>query len=258
MSAPLLALEGVDSFYGSVQVHHSLSLEVREAEIVCLLGGNASGKSTTMKLILGLLEPRAGEIAWMGKSITRLPTPERIRLGIASVPEARRIFPDMTVEENLLMGAYIRGGVRGISRDARREIRRDMESALQLFPRLRERLYRAGGALSGGEQQMLAIARALMSGPKLICMDEPTMGLSPLFVEKVLRTIEELNRRGVSVFVVEQNAHQALSIAHRGYVLQNGRLVLQGSSAELLAEARIRDAYLGGEQMSSVRPFAGS
>lgn len=252
LRAPLLAMEGVDSFYGAVQVHRSLSLEVGEAEIVCLLGGNASGKSTTMKLILGLLEARAGEILWMGGSIKALPTAERIRLGIASVPEGRRIFPDMSVEENLLMGAYLRGTSLG----ARREIRRAMEEVFGLFPRLRERLSQAGGSLSGGEQQMLAIARSLMSGPKLICMDEPTMGLSPLFVEKVLETIVELNRRGVSVFMIEQNAHQALSIAHRGYVLQNGRLVLQGASAELLADPRIRDAYLGGEQMSSVRPFA--
>jgi branched-chain amino acid transport system ATP-binding protein len=247
-AAPLLALEGVDSFYGPVQVHHSLSLEVGKSEIVCLLGGNASGKSTTMRLILGLMEPRAGDIRWKGESIARLPTPERIRLGLASVPEARRIFPDMSVEENLLMGAYARRGPRSA-------MKRDMEGALELFPRLRERFSQAGGTLSGGEQQMLAIARALMSGPELVCMDEPTMGLSPLFVEKVLETIGELGRRGVSVFMVEQNAQQALRIAHRGYVLQNGRLVLQGGAKELLGDPRIRDAYLGGEQMSSLRPF---
>jgi branched-chain amino acid transport system ATP-binding protein len=250
--APLLALEGIDSFYGPVQVHRGLSLEVGEAEIVCLLGGNASGKSTAMKVILGLHQPRSGEVRWKGERITRLPTPERIRLGIASVPEARRIFPDMSVEENILMGAYVRRGDRGRRSASRRAIRRDVERVLDLFPRLRERLAQAGGTLSGGEQQMLAIARALMSGPELICMDEPTMGLSPLFVEKVLETIQNLNRGGVSVFMVEQNAHQALGIAHRGYVLQNGRLVLQGRADELLNDPRIRDAYLGGEQMSSV------
>jgi branched-chain amino acid transport system ATP-binding protein len=250
--APLLALEGIDSFYGPVQVHRGLSLEVGEAEIVCLLGGNASGKSTAMKVILGLHQPRSGEVLWKGERITRLPTPERIRLGIASVPEARRIFPDMSVEENILMGAYVRRGDRGRRSASRRAIRRDVERVLDLFPRLRERLAQAGGTLSGGEQQMLAIARALMSGPELICMDEPTMGLSPLFVEKVLETIQNLNRRGVSVFMVEQNAHQALGIAHRGYVLQNGRLVLQGRADELLNDPRIRDAYLGGEQMSSI------
>jgi branched-chain amino acid transport system ATP-binding protein len=244
VSAPLLALEGIDSFYGPVQVHKALSLEVGEGEVVCLLGGNASGKSTAMKIILGLHSPRSGEVLWKGERITRLPTPERIRLGISSVPEARRVFPDMSVEENLLMGAYLR-------RD-RRGIRRDEERVLELFPRLRERLGQAGGSLSGGEQQMLAIARALMCRPRLICMDEPTMGLSPRFVEKVLETVQRLNKEGMSVFMVEQNAHQALGIAHRGYVLQNGRLVLQGKASELLDDPRIRDAYLGGERMSSL------
>jgi branched-chain amino acid transport system ATP-binding protein len=244
VSPPLLALDSIDSFYGPVQVHHSLSLEVGEGEVVCLLGGNASGKSTAMKIILGLHAPRSGEVLWKGERITRLPTPERIRLGIASVPEARRIFPDMSVEENILMGAYVR-------RD-KREIRRDEERVLELFPRLRERLGQAGGSLSGGEQQMLAIARALMGDPELICMDEPTMGLSPLFVEKVLETVQRLNKEGMSVFMVEQNAHQALGIAHRGYVLQNGSLVLQGKAAELLDDPRIRDAYLGGAPMSSL------
>jgi branched-chain amino acid transport system ATP-binding protein len=244
VSAPLLALEGIDSFYGPVQVHRALSLEVGEGEIVCLLGGNASGKSTAMKVILGLHAPRSGEVLWKGERITRLPTAERIRLGIACVPEARRIFPDMSVEENLLMGAYVRSDPRAV--------RRDRERVLELFPRLRERLGQAGGTLSGGEQQMLAIARALMSDPELVCMDEPTMGLSPLFVERVLETVRDLNRGGLGVFMVEQNAHQALGIAHRGYVLQNGRLVLQGGAAELLDDPRIRDAYLGGEHMSSL------
>jgi len=244
LSAPLLALEGIDSFYGPVQVHKALSLEVGEGEVVCLLGGNASGKSTAMKIILGLHAPRSGEVLWKGERITRLPTAERIRLGIASVPEARRVFPDMSVEENLLMGAYVRRDKRGI--------RRDEERVLELFPRLRERLGQAGGSLSGGEQQMLAIARALMGNPRLVCMDEPTMGLSPLFVEKVLETVQRLNEEGMSVFMVEQNAHQALGIAHRGYVLQNGRLVLQGKAAELLDDPRIRDAYLGGQPMRGI------
>jgi branched-chain amino acid transport system ATP-binding protein len=244
MAENLLELVGIDSFYGPVQVHHDLNLEVGVAEIVCLLGGNASGKSTAMKIILGLLQPRSGEVLWKGERITHLPTHERIRLGMASVPEARRIFPDMSVEENLLMGAYLR-------RDGR-SVRSDEERILELFPRLRERLAQAGGTLSGGEQQMLAMARALMSGPELVCMDEPTMGLSPLFVERVLETIVALNRGGMSVFMVEQNATQALGIAHRGYVLQNGRLVLQGGAGELLRDPRIRDAYLGGERMEGV------
>jgi len=245
---PLLKLDSVDSFYGPVQVHHGLSLEVGEGEIVCLLGGNASGKSTTMKIILGLLSPRSGEVLWKGERITSLSTSERIKLGIASVPEARRIFPEMSVEENILMGAYVRLGA-GCA--VRREVRAD-ERVLALFPRLKERLGQAGGTMSGGEQQMLAMARALMSSPKLICMDEPTMGLSPLFVERVLETVSALNKVGVSIFMVEQNAHQALGIAHRGYVLQNGRLVLQGTAGELLNDSRIRDAYLGGEQMMDI------
>jgi ABC-type branched-subunit amino acid transport system ATPase component len=248
-AAPLLKLESIDSFYGPVQVHHGLSLEVGEGEIVCLLGGNASGKSTTMKIILGLLSPRSGEVLWRGERITHLSTSERIKLGIASVPEARRIFPDMSVEENILMGAYVRLGA---GRAERRAVRADEERVLELFPRLKERLGQAGGTMSGGEQQMLAMARALMSSPRLICMDEPTMGLSPLFVERVLETVSALNKEGVSIFMVEQNAHQALGIAHRGYVLQNGRLVLQGSAPELLNDPRIRDAYLGGEQMMGI------
>jgi branched-chain amino acid transport system ATP-binding protein len=249
---PLLKLESIDSFYGQAQVHHGLSLEVRQGEIVCLLGGNASGKSTAMKIILGLMKPGSGEVVWKGERITRLSTSERVELGIASVPEARRIFPEMSVEENILMGAYLRLGRRRIAarRAARRAVKADEERVLELFPRLKERLGQAGGTLSGGEQQMLAMARALMSSPKLICMDEPTMGLSPLFVERVLETVSALNKEGVSIFMVEQNAHQALSLAHRGYVLQNGRLVLQGTARELLDDSRIRDAYLGGETMS--------
>jgi branched-chain amino acid transport system ATP-binding protein len=244
MPSTLLTLKSIETFYGPVQVHHGISLEVGPGEIVCLLGGNASGKSTTMKVILGLLAPKSGDVLWEGKSIVRLSTPERIRLGLASVPEARRIFADMTVEENILMGAYLRND--------RRATRRDEERVLELFPRLRERLRQAGGTLSGGDQQMLAIARALMGNPRLICMDEPTMGLSPLFVDTVLETIRTLNSQGLSIFMVEQNAFQVLGIAHRGYVLQNGRLVLQGAAQDLLNDPRIRDAYLGGEQMACI------
>ena len=239
MGEPLLSLRSIDTFYGPVQVHSSLSLEVGSGEVVCLLGGNASGKTTAMKAILGLVSPRAGQVLWEGRDITREPTPERIRLGLASVPEGRRIFPDMSVEENILMGAYLR-------RD-RREIRSDAESVLELFPRLRERFRQAGGSPSGGEQQMLAIARALMSRPRLVCMDEPTMGLSPAFVEAVLKTVRSLGARGIGVLLVEQNARQALGVAQRGYVLRGGRVALQGSAAELLLDRRMREAYLGGE-----------
>jgi branched-chain amino acid transport system ATP-binding protein len=235
--APLLELDGVDVYYGPIQALHGLSVTVGAGELVCLLGGNASGKSTTMKTILGLVRPRAGEVRLHGQRIDGLSTPERVKRGIGSVPEARRIFPEMTVRENLLMGAYTR-------RD-RAAVKEDAERVLAIFPRLRERLNQLGGTLSGGEQQMLAMARALMSRPTLVCMDEPTMGLSPRFVDHVLELIATINRQGVTVFMVEQNAHLALQIAHRGYVLQNGRIVLQGSAADLLADPEIRTAYLG-------------
>jgi branched-chain amino acid transport system ATP-binding protein len=232
----LLALEGIDTFYGPVQVHFGLSLTVGAGEIVCLLGGNASGKSTTMKIILGLLRPRAGRVTFDGSDVTAVPTPARIRAGLASVPEARRLFPAMTVRENLLMGAFLRSGP---------TVAEDLDRVLTLFPRVAQRIGQRAGTLSGGEQQMVALARALMSRPKLICMDEPTMGLSPLFVDRVLELIAEINKQGVSVFMVEQNASLALRIAHRGYVVQTGRIVLEGSAAALLADPAIRDAYLG-------------
>jgi len=234
---PLLALQGVDTFYGPVQVHFGLDIEVRAGQVVCLLGGNASGKSTTMKVILGLLCPRAGRVQFDGQDITGLPTPEVIRRGVGSVPEARRLFGAMTVRENLLMGAF--------SRSDRVEIARDLERMLELFPRVRQRLGNRAGTLSGGEQQMVAMARALMGRPRLICMDEPTMGLSPLFVDRVLELIGAVNKEGVTVFMVEQNASLALQIAHYAYVLQTGRIVMQGPAAELARNPKIREAYLG-------------
>lgn len=235
----LLSLDGVDTYYGPVQVHFGLSVSVQPGQIVCLLGGNASGKSTTMKVILGLLQPRAGSVRFDGAEITGLPTPAIIRRGVGSVPEARRLFGTMTVRENLLMGAY--------ARSDRAEIAHDLERVLELFPRVAQRLEQAAGTLSGGEQQMVAMARALMGRPRLICMDEPTMGLSPLYVDRVLALIQEINREGVSVFMVEQNASLALRIADYGYVLQTGRIILDGPARDLLHDPRIRDAYLGGE-----------
>lgn len=235
----LLELDRVNSFYGPVQVHFDLTLAVPEGQIVCLLGGNASGKSTAMKVILGLLRPRSGMVRFAGEDITGRPTPQVIRRGIASVPEARRLFPSMTVRENLLMGAYVRSDATAVADD--------LERVLALFPRLAGRLAQRAGTLSGGEQQMVAMARALMGRPRLICMDEPTMGLSPLFVDRVLALIAAINREGVSVFMVEQNASLALGIAHAGYVLQSGRIVLSGPAASLRRDRRIRDAYLGGE-----------
>jgi branched-chain amino acid transport system ATP-binding protein len=236
----LLVLDSIDTFYGPVQVHFGLTLSVSPGQIVCLLGGNASGKSTTMKIILGLLRPRAGTVRFDGTDITGLPTPQVIRRGVGSVPEARRLFGTMTVRENLLMGAYCRSD--------RAEIARDLERMLELLPRGRQRLEQRAGTLSGGEQQMVAMARALMGRPRLLCMDEPTMGLSPLYVDRVLELIRTVNAEGVTVFMVEQNASLALEIADYGYVLQTGRIVLAGPATELMRDPRIRDAYLGGER----------
>ncbi|MEH1819662.1 MAG: ABC transporter ATP-binding protein [Nostoc sp.] len=244
MSTALLKLDGIVTYYGSVQVHFDLSLAVNQGQIVCLLGGNASGKSTTMKVILGLVRPRSGIVSFANETVTGLSTPQLIRRGIASVPEARRLFGAMSVRENLLMGAY--------TRSDRATINADFERVLELFPRLGGRLRQRAGTLSGGEQQMVAMARALMSRPRLICMDEPTMGLSPLYVERVLELIETINQQGVTIFMVEQNANLALQIAHYGYVLQNGQIVLSGSSGELLNNPQIRDAYLGGEAVSQI------
>ena len=238
MKNALLSLDGVDTFYGPVQVHFGLTLAVSAGQIVCLLGGNASGKSTTMKVILGLLRPRAGQVRFDGQDITGLPTPQVIRRGIGSVPEARRLFGAMTVRENLLMGAF--------ARTDKTEIARDLDRMLELFPRVRQRLTARAGTLSGGEQQMVAMARALMGRPRLLCMDEPTMGLSPLFVDRVLELIATVNKEGVTVFMVEQSASLALQIAHYAYVLQTGRIILEGPAAELARNPRIRDAYLGG------------
>jgi branched-chain amino acid transport system ATP-binding protein len=238
--ATLLALERINTFYGAIQAHFDLSLQVPRGEIVCLLGGNASGKSTTMKIILGLVQPNSGTVTFDGEIISGLRTPSIIRRGIGSVPEARRLFGAMTVRENLLMGAYLRSG--------RSAIAEDLERILELFPRVRQRLEQRAGTLSGGEQQMVAMARALMGRPKLICMDEPTMGLSPLYVDRVLELVGDINRAGTTVFMVEQNASLALQIAHRGYVLQTGRIVLTGSAQDLLNDPRIREAYLGGER----------
>jgi branched-chain amino acid transport system ATP-binding protein len=239
MTQALLELTDIDTFYGPVQAHFGLSLAVREGQIVCLLGGNASGKSTTMKVILGLVKPRAGTVRFAGSDITGLATPQIIRRGIGSVPEARRLFPAMTVRENLLMGAYARNDRTGVARD--------LDWLLGLFPRVAQRLAQRAGTLSGGEQQMVAMARALMGRPRLICMDEPTMGLSPLFVYRVLELIQTINRDGVTVFMVEQNASLALQIADYGYVLHSGRIMLSDRAQILMRDPRIRDAYLGGE-----------
>ena len=244
----LLRLEGIETYYGPVQVHFGLDIAVEPGEIVCLLGGNASGKSSTMKVILGLVRPRSGRVTFDRQEITGLPTPEIVRRGIGAVPEARRLFPDMTVRENLLMGAYLR-------RD-RAAVTADLGRMLDLFPRVAERLGQRAGALSGGEQQMVAMARALMGRPRLSCMDEPTMGLSPLFVDRVLELIAAISLQGTTIFMVEQNASLALGIAHRAYVLQTGRIALEGPARMLLHDSRIREAYLGQDRTDEPRPPA--
>jgi branched-chain amino acid transport system ATP-binding protein len=233
----LLEFAGVHTHYGDLHVLKGVDYSVAPDDIVVLLGGNASGKSTTMKTIMGTVTPSEGEVRFRGAPINRLSTSERVKRGIAPVLEARRLFPRMTVYENLEMGAYTRK--RGPDFDE------DLERVYELFPRVKERRHQLAGTLSGGEQQMVAIGRALMARPALICMDEPSMGLSPRFVEIVFGIIQTINRQGVAIFMVEQNAHMALQIASRGYVLQTGRVVLSGAAADLAANPAIREAYLG-------------
>lgn len=238
MSDPLLELRGIDVYYGAAKALDQINLSVPAGQIVSLLGGNASGKSTTMKTILGLVKPTAGQVLWEGNEISSWKTPQRVAAGIASVPEARRVFGPMSVEDNLIMGAF--------TQKNRAQIREDLEAQYARFPKLAQRRGQQAGTLSGGEQQMLAFARALMSRPRLICMDEPTMGLSPRLVDEVLATIAQLNRDlGVAVLMVEQQAELALSIAHFGYVLATGELVLEGPASELLNNPRVQEAYLG-------------
>ena len=234
---PLLEFKDVDTYYGELHVLKAVNYVVGEGEIVCLLGGNASGKSTTMKTIFGIVRPQRGSVTYQGEEINTLPTAERVRRGIAPVPEARRLFPLMTVRENLEMGAF--------TRNDKAEIEADIDRVFELFPRIKERLNQSAGTLSGGEQQMVAMARALMMRPKLLCMDEPSMGLSPAFVEQVFDIIQAINRKGTSIFMVEQNANMALSIASHGYVLQTGAVVLEGSAKSLRDNEMVQQAYLG-------------
>ena len=239
---PLLEFRDVDTHYGDLHVLKSVNYAIEPGEIVCLLGGNACGKSTTMKTIMGTVRPTRGQVLLDGAPIERLSTAERVRRGIAPVLEARRLFPRMSVLENLEMGAYVRK--RGP------DVARDLERVFALFPRLRERTGQVAGTMSGGEQQMVALGRALMAHPRLICMDEPSMGLSPLLVEQTFDIIQQINRQGTTIFMVEQNAAMALSVAHRAYVLQTGRVVLSGTAAELRANPVIREAYLGEMQVA--------
>jgi branched-chain amino acid transport system ATP-binding protein len=233
--APLLELDAVDTYYGPIHILQRLSLTVNSGELVCLLGGNASGKSTTLKTVLGIVRPRAGRVRFGGEDVTERSTSYRIGKGMAIVPENRRLFGPMTVLENLQMGAYLTGG----------GTKEDYERVYSLFPLLHERRNQLAGTLSGGEQQMVAMARALMSRPKLMLMDEPSMGLAPILVERSFEIIKQVHDNGVAVLVVEQNANVSLSIADRGYVLSTGRLVLEGKAADLLQDDGLRKAYLG-------------
>ena len=234
--APLLQLEGINTYYGQIHILQDENLIVREGELVCLLGGNASGKSTTLKTILGIVRPRTGKVLLNGEDVTSMPTAHRIKRGLAIVPENRRLFGPMTVLENLEMGAYLR---------PKADLKEEFERVYELFPLLYERRAQLAGTLSGGEQQMVAMGRALMSKPKLLLMDEPSMGLAPVLVERSFEIIKRVNDAGVAMLVVEQNANVSLSIADRGYVLSTGRVVLEGKAADLLEDEGLRKAYLG-------------
>jgi branched-chain amino acid transport system ATP-binding protein len=231
----LLQLEGINTYYGQIHILQDLNITVNSGELVCLLGGNASGKSTTLKTILGLVRSRTGTITFAGEDVTSRSTSHRIGLGLAIVPENRRLFGPMTVQENLELGAYLHGGGR----------KEDYERVYQLFPLCYDRRGQLAGTLSGGEQQMVAMARALMSRPQLMLMDEPSMGLAPILVERSFEIIKQVHESGVAVLVVEQNANVSLSIADRGYVLSTGRLVLEGKATDLLNDEGLRKAYLG-------------
>jgi branched-chain amino acid transport system ATP-binding protein len=234
----MLKLINVNTYYGPSHVLQDVSLEVEPGEIVCLLGANAAGKTTTMKTIFGLVRPRSGSVLFDEQPIEQKLTGDIVASGLALVPEARRIFSRMSVLENLEMGAY--------SRKSRTEVKEDIDRVCEIFPRVKERLKQMAGTMSGGEQQMLAMGRALMSRPKMICMDEPSMGLSPILVETIFNTILRIRSEGVTVFLVEQNASMALGLADRGYVLQTGKIVLSDTAKNLLTNDLVRQAYLGG------------
>jgi branched-chain amino acid transport system ATP-binding protein len=237
VSTSLLEVKDLDFAYGDVHVLHGVSLSVEKGEIVTLVGSNGAGKSTTLRNISRLLRPRSGSILFDGHDLTALPPHAVVELGVVQVPEARRVFPEMTVLENLRMGSYIKS--------ARADRAKNIERAMTLFPRLRERAKQLAGTLSGGEQQMLAIGRGLMTKPRLLLLDEPSLGLSPLLVKTIFDTIAEINAQGTTVLLVEQNVFQSLRIANRGYVLETGRMVLSGTGQELLGNEQVKAAFLG-------------
>ena len=233
----ILKLSNIESYYGPIQAIRGISLEVPRGRIVTLLGANGAGKTTVLKTISGILDPQKGSIEFLGKSIQRMEADKIVRLGLSHVPEGREVFPFLTVRENLMMGAYPRKDRDGVAED--------LERVYGYFPRLKERINQPAGQLSGGEQQMLAIGRALMSRPKLLLLDEPSLGLAPILVQQIFSIIREINAQGMTILLVEQNALQALGVAHRGYVLQTGRVILADSAANLAANPDVRRAYLG-------------
>ncbi|NUQ71032.1 MAG: ABC transporter ATP-binding protein [Chthonomonadales bacterium] len=234
----MLSIEGLEVRYGAIRALNNVSLEVRTGEIVTLIGANGAGKSTAIRAISGLVQPSRGRVLYQGHDIVGTEAHKLVGQGICQSPEGRRIFANLTVKENLELGAYLRY-------TRRAEVTADMERVLELFPRLKERIAQLGGTLSGGEQQMLAIGRALMSRPKLLLLDEPSLGLAPFLVQQIFAIIEDINRQGVTILLVEQNAFQALRVAHRGYVLETGDLTMQGKASDLLEDGRVRQAYLG-------------
>ena len=238
MAETMLKIDNIHVYYGAIHALKGVSLEVEKGEIVTLIGANGAGKSTTLRTISGLLAPKGGTISFLGDDIGGIPAHEIVKRGISQVPEGRRIFAEMSVQENLEMGAFIRKDKGGVEKD--------FDLVYERFPRLKERRRQQAGTLSGGEQQMLAMGRALMSRPKLLLLDEPSMGLAPLLIKEIFSIIEDINREGTTVLLVEQNANMALSIAHRAYVLETGRITLSGAAKELAASEDVRKAYLGG------------
>lgn len=238
MAEPMLKIDNIDVYYGAIHALKGISLVVNQGEIVTLIGANGAGKSTTLRTISGLLKPKNGSITFMGQNIAGVRAHEIVKKGISQVPEGRRVFAEMTVMENLDLGAFVRKDKDGIQQD--------LKKVFELFPRLEERKNQSAGTLSGGEQQMLAMGRALMSRPKLLLLDEPSMGLAPLLIKEIFNIIVDINKSGTTVLLVEQNANMALSIANRAYVLETGRITLSGSAQELAASEDVRKAYLGG------------
>ena len=238
MAEIMLKIDNIHVYYGAIHALKGVSLEVHKGEIVTLIGANGAGKSTTLRTVSGLLAPKSGSISFLGENIAGMPAHEIVKHGISQVPEGRRIFAEMSVQENLEMGAFTRKDKAGVEKD--------FEIVYNRFPRLKERRKQQAGTLSGGEQQMLAMGRALMSRPKLLLLDEPSMGLAPLLIKEIFSIIEDINREGTTVLLVEQNANMALSIAHRAYVMETGRITLQGAAKDLAASEDVRKAYLGG------------